>query len=152
MSPPRYNSRFFEPEAEWLNSFSCHWDLGLNQTRENNWIHPPYAIMGRTQPSDNLWGTRYNHFASLGGSIMVANYRRTTTFPPMHCLGTSIRHPLFSARFHVHPATPTPGYHPCNQISMTNARNILRERDGPGPDHEGRSPLSESWGDPLQPE
>ena len=46
--PPRYNSRFFEPEAEWLNSFSCHWDRGPNQIRENNWIHPPYAIMGRT--------------------------------------------------------------------------------------------------------
>ena len=47
VSPPRYNSKFFEPDAEWLNAFSCHWTWGPSQQRENNWIHPPYQLAGR---------------------------------------------------------------------------------------------------------
>jgi hypothetical protein len=47
VSPPRYNSKFFEQHAEWLNAFSCHWTWGPSQQRENNWIHPPYQLAGR---------------------------------------------------------------------------------------------------------
>jgi hypothetical protein len=43
----RYNSKFFEPEATWLNAFSCHWKFSPSGTLENNWIHPPYNLIGR---------------------------------------------------------------------------------------------------------
>jgi hypothetical protein len=47
VSPPRYNSKFFEQDAEWLNAFSCHWTWGPFQQRENNWIHSPYQLAGK---------------------------------------------------------------------------------------------------------
>ena len=47
--PPRYNSMFLEPEAEWLNAFSCDWKWApRKEERENNWIHPLYAILHQT--------------------------------------------------------------------------------------------------------
>lgn len=45
--PPRYNSLYFEPNAEWLDAFSCHWTWSPQATLENNWIHPPYQLMGQ---------------------------------------------------------------------------------------------------------
>jgi hypothetical protein len=47
VSPPQYNSLFFEPEAEWLDAFSCHWAWGPQNLRENNWIHPLYKLAGQ---------------------------------------------------------------------------------------------------------
>ena len=47
--PPRYISMFFEPKAEWLNAFSCYWKWApRKEERENNWNHPPYAILHQT--------------------------------------------------------------------------------------------------------
>jgi hypothetical protein len=43
----RYNSKFFEPEALWLNAFTCHWRLAPSGLPENNWIHPPYNLIGQ---------------------------------------------------------------------------------------------------------
>ena len=43
----RYNSLYFEPDAEWIDAFSCHWNLGIHSIQENNWIHPPYLLVGR---------------------------------------------------------------------------------------------------------
>ncbi len=42
----RYNSLYFEPDAEWIDAFSCHWDFGIYSIQENNWIHPPYLLVG----------------------------------------------------------------------------------------------------------
>jgi hypothetical protein len=46
--PPRYNSKYFEKEAEALNAFSMHWRLNSRGEHENNWIHPPYLLISRT--------------------------------------------------------------------------------------------------------
>jgi hypothetical protein len=34
VSPPRYNSLFLEPEAEWLDEFSCQWAWGPKRLQE----------------------------------------------------------------------------------------------------------------------
>jgi hypothetical protein len=47
VSPPRYNSKYFEPEAEGLNAFSMHWRLNNQGEQENNWLHPPYLLISR---------------------------------------------------------------------------------------------------------
>ena len=47
VSPPRYNSLYFETEAEWLDAFSCHWARTPQLSLENNWIHPPYKLLGQ---------------------------------------------------------------------------------------------------------
>ena len=43
----RYNSKFFEAEAEWLNAFSCDWKYNAAGCPEHNWVHPPYTLLGR---------------------------------------------------------------------------------------------------------
>ena len=43
----RYYSKFYEPAAEGLDAFSCHWTYAPDGTLENNWVHPPYALLGR---------------------------------------------------------------------------------------------------------
>ena len=43
----RYNSKFYESGAEWLNAFSCNWRLDSAGCLENNWVHPPYSLIGR---------------------------------------------------------------------------------------------------------
>ena len=45
VTPPRYNSLYFETEAEWLDAFSCHWAWTPQLTYENNWIHPPFKLL-----------------------------------------------------------------------------------------------------------
>ena len=40
--PPRYFSKFFEPEAEGIDAFSCHWKYNELGELENNWLYPPY--------------------------------------------------------------------------------------------------------------
>jgi hypothetical protein len=47
VSPPRYNSKYFESEAEGLNAFSMHWRLNSRGEQENNWIHPPNLLISR---------------------------------------------------------------------------------------------------------
>ena len=44
--PPKYFSKFFEPEAEGIDAFSCHWKYNEQGELENNWLHPPYAMIG----------------------------------------------------------------------------------------------------------
>ena len=36
VSPPRYDSLYFEAEAEWLDAFSCHWTWGPQHEWGNN--------------------------------------------------------------------------------------------------------------------
>ena len=45
----QYNSLYFEPDAEWIETFSYHWNQNNQFIRENNWIHPPYfkLLVGR---------------------------------------------------------------------------------------------------------
>ena len=43
----RYYSKFYEPEADGLDAFSCQWATASDGSRENNWVHPPYALLGR---------------------------------------------------------------------------------------------------------
>ena len=47
VSSRRYNSKYFEPESEWINAFSCDWRLDKFGSLENNWVHPPYSIVGK---------------------------------------------------------------------------------------------------------
>ena len=43
----RYYSKFYEPAAEGLDAFSCQWTDAPDGTLQNNWVHPPYALLGR---------------------------------------------------------------------------------------------------------
>ena len=49
--PPRHFSKFFEPEAEGIDAFSCHWKYNEQGELENNWLHPPY--LAEVLPSTN---------------------------------------------------------------------------------------------------
>ena len=42
----RYKSKFFEPNAEWIDAFSSDWNYTPDGKRENNWIHPPWTLIG----------------------------------------------------------------------------------------------------------
>jgi len=43
----RYNSLYFEPAAEGLDAFAFDWRCNQEGTLENNWIHPPYRMIGK---------------------------------------------------------------------------------------------------------
>ena len=36
----RFNSRYYEPNSEWVNSFSTDWLYDSVGNLENNWVHP----------------------------------------------------------------------------------------------------------------
>jgi hypothetical protein len=76
--PPRYNSLFFEPEAEWLDAFSCHWTWGPQRQHENNWIHPPYKLTGQVIQHLRLCGAQ--------GTIILPRWEHAPWWPSVRSL------------------------------------------------------------------
>lgn len=119
VSPPRYNSLYFEAAAEWLDAFSCHWTWAPDLTYENNWIHPPYKLLGQvlsTLPA--LSSTGYYHSTSLGAGSLVACGLDTSSILFRPGSGTSSCSSMLPSRLGLWPFQPSTCPPPCLTLSQ----------------------------------
>jgi hypothetical protein len=110
VSPPRYNSLFFEPEAKWLDAFSCRWAWGPQKPRDNNWIHPPYKLAGQVLQHLRLCQAQGT---TLGTCSLVALRpfppQKSYLFPPG--AGPRAGCPLLSSQLTVWTTSPSTRVH-----------------------------------------
>ena len=82
----RFNSRYYEPNSEWVNSFSTDWHYDSVGNLENNWVHPPYSLIGKA----------INHICtSAATATLVFPFWTSASWWPMMV-------PLFSSHQVVH--------------------------------------------------
>ena len=78
VSPPRYDSLYFEAEAEWLDAFSCHWTWGPQHERENNWIHPQYKLTGQV--------LQHLKLCQAQGTVILPRWEQAPWWPSVRSL------------------------------------------------------------------
>ena len=116
VDPPRYNSLYFETNSEWLDAFSCHWTWGPHATRENNWIHPPYQLVGQVLQHLALCGAQ--------GTVILPRWEAAPWWPHVHALLPAC-------------TIPVPAHSPVTVIELGPAPTVLCfPPDSPyGPSH-----------------